>query len=138
MLRLHMSHRHLNTLSGSGAEVYRMMCEAIKAAQKLDEMSWNNSDHTVQPKKKTKKLERRGWLVSTGPSVSFSSIRLLARSQRERECARKHRTAMAQCPLTFWLDGDTVWIRSWIWDQIETGYWGFILRQKYSTCYNAL
>lgn len=55
MLRLHMSHRHLNTLSGSGAEVYRMMCEAIKAAQKWDEMSWNNSDHTVQPKKKKKK-----------------------------------------------------------------------------------
>ena len=53
-----MSHRHLNTRSGSGAEVYRMMCEAIKAVQKWDEMSWNNSDHTVQPKKKQKKKTR--------------------------------------------------------------------------------
>lgn len=55
-----MSHRHLNTLSGSGAEVYRMMCEAIKAAQKWDEMSWNNSDHTAQtPPKKRKTREKR-------------------------------------------------------------------------------
>lgn len=67
MLRLHMSHRHLNTLSGSGAEVYRMMCEAIKAAQKLDEMSWNNSDHTAQPKKKKKNWRDEAGLCQQAP-----------------------------------------------------------------------
>ena len=99
-----MSHHHFSTLSfpESGAEVYRMMCEAIKTVQQWDGMTVNIRDHTVEPSSAEQRLAR-----VHRPLCSLSSILLLAFNKKTNTSGN---TTLLWPIVLCMFDGEAIWI----------------------------